>query len=213
MFRYDPRFLDGDEADALFGFCREQEYLEYPFRGRRIRRSPTVEFRLHERVGVYKWGQERAAYGYGTNGLPDILRRAWERIGDPALNHVLVIRYTGGRDHHIPWHSDKTRTMVPGSSIYNLVVCDRPRVFQLARPEHIQKKTDGHGEASVYEFDSPMTHGSMLSLTWEGNQTLRHRVPKNKGWTGERYSIVFRAIREIETVPVVRVRLADIIPV
>jgi hypothetical protein len=54
MFRYDPHFLDEDEADALFGFCRGQEYLDYPFRGKHVKRSPTVEFRLHERVGALR---------------------------------------------------------------------------------------------------------------------------------------------------------------
>jgi hypothetical protein len=90
------------------------------------------------------------------NGLPDVLHRAWEKIGDPTINHMLIIRYSSGTDHHIPWHSDKTRTMVQDSSIYNLVVCDRPRVFQLAEPEHIKNRTDGHGEASVYRFNQPM---------------------------------------------------------
>lgn len=64
------------------------------------------------------------------------------------------------------------------------------RLFQVAKPEFIDKT-----KASVYEFNERMEHGSLFALTADGNKTMKHQVPKEKKWTGCRYSIVLRTIK------------------
>lgn len=89
------------------------------------------------------------------------------------------------------------RDIVAGTAIYDVVVCHEPRRFQLAHPMDIPDTTDGHGTPSRYILDVAMPHGSILQLTAFGNATIRHRVPKEPGWTGTRYSIVMRTVKVV----------------
>jgi hypothetical protein len=200
LFEFDASFLPTDLADELLAFADSQEFIEYPFRGKTLVRSPKVEFRLDDSVGTYRWGQERRSHDWGATAFPDVLLKVRDLIGDPCINHAIIIKYTDGKRHHIPFHSDKqegtdtkgAKDIVGGSNIYNLVVCHQPRVFQLAYATDIE---DGGGEPLVFVMNQPMEHGSMVMLTAEGNRLLKHRVPKEKGWKGVRYSIVMRQIK------------------
>jgi hypothetical protein len=216
LFRFEPDFLGRELADELFALClsllpeggdpvavyEEGKIRAYQYRGKHLVRSPKIEFASCERVAPYRFGQEKAEYDRVVVGLPPTLQRVADMLGDPGVNHAIIICYRDGSQQHIPWHHDKqeglpgagAKDIAAGSAIYNVVVCDRPRVFQLARPEDIEDHADGHGEAHAYQFNAPLPHGSMVALTAEGNRLLKHRVPKEKGWRGLRFSIVFRTM-------------------
>ena len=206
FYTHTPQFLQSDKADELFAYCLNlldpttpgPKILEYPIRGQKLKRSPKHEWKLNQNVGVYWWGQERRAYydeRYVTVGFPPILEWVRTQLGDPGINHCIVIAYTDGVKHHIKWHSDKqegvvgagARDIVAGTNIYNVVVCDNPRRFQLAR---LVGK-----DVQYVVFDQELTHGSLFTLAALGNKTFKHQVPKEKGWTGTRFSLVFRTIK------------------
>ena len=144
-------------------------------------------------MGTYRWGQERRSQSWGEAGFPPLLQKLVDAVGDPDVKHVIVISYTHGEAHHIPWHSDKqegvpgsgAKDIVAGTSIHNFVVCDGPRSFQLAPA----------GDLTQYFFNRPLLHGEMVTLTAKGNRLLKHRVPKEPGWSGNRFSIVLRCVR------------------
>jgi hypothetical protein len=218
LFRFEPKFLNPELADELFAVCvsmlpeggdpvaiyEEGKIRSYQYRGKHLVRSPKVEFALSEGVAPYRFGQERVEYDRVLVGFPPTIQRVAAMLNDTEINHAIIICYQHGTQQHIPWHHDKqeglggagSKDIVAGSSIYNVVVCDRPRIFQLAYPEDIEKRDDGHGDARVYQFNEPLPHGSMIALTANGNRLLKHRVPKEKGWVGMRFSIVFRTMRE-----------------
>lgn len=58
-------------------------------------------------------------------GLPVSLLQ----VGDGAINHVIIIKYSHGVTHYIPWHSDKqqgiksagTHDIQAGTTIYSLL--------------------------------------------------------------------------------------------
>ena len=203
LFSYEKCFLNKDEADELFEWCDKQVLKLYPFRGKSLKRSPKLEWGVDDSVGTYRWGQERSSHDWISFPFPKTLENIRQKLGDPEINHCILIGYKHGTENHIPWHSDKqegttgsgAKDILAGTNIYNVTVCNRTRVFQLAYPENIMESKTGHGEASRYEFNEALEHGSMIMLTAEGNQKLKHRVPKESNWSGHRYSIVFRKIK------------------
>ena len=198
LFRV-SRPLPQESCDELLAWCLTLEFQLYPFRGRFLKRSPKLEWRLAADVGTYRWGQERRSQEWGKVGFPPLLQQLVDAAGDPDVNHVIVISYTDGELHHIPFHSDKqegvpgsgAKDIVAGTLIHNFVVCDSPRVFQLAPT----------GDLTKYFFNRPLLHGEMLTLTAKGNRLLQHRVPKEPGWKGRRFSIVLRRVRTIRPEP------------
>lgn len=104
---YQESFLSKIEADELFQWCSEQKVIEYPFRGKSLKRSPKLEWGLDETIGTYRWGQEKKAYSLVQFPFPPPLEKIRLSLQDPEINHVILIRYDHGKQHHIPWHSDK----------------------------------------------------------------------------------------------------------
>lgn len=203
LFSYEKEFLAAEQADHLFDWCEQQELRKYPFRGKLLKRSPKLEWGTDESVGTYRWGQQKESHDWVGCPFPEPLEQVRQQLGDPDINHVILIGYKDGRENHIPWHSDKqegvecggAHDIVGGTNIYNVVVCDSPRRFHLAFKEDIPESKTGHAEAEQYVFDEPLEHGSMIKLTADGNRFMKHRVPKEKGWKGHRYSMVFRKIK------------------
>lgn len=201
LFAYNSAFLTQGITMALMAFFANITFVAYKLRGKELKARPKVEYFKDDTVGSYRWGQQEDFYRVGATAFPELLQYIADKIGDPGINHAIVTRYTDGRVHHIPWHHDKqegtggagAKDIVAGTKIYNIVVCDSPRRFQLAYPDRIS--TEKHGNASEYVFDDDLVDGSLLTLTAEGNRLLKHRVPKQKGWTGVRYSIVFRTLK------------------
>jgi len=199
LFDFQPAFVqDLEFLEELKNFLDDQEVFVYNHRGKPLKSRPKLEFRLKEDL-FYRWGQHKTDYLLGFNEFPEILIRLKNIIGDESINHIIVTKYTTG-NNHIPWHQDKqegvsgagAKDIVAGTKIYNLIICDNPRRFQLAEPSKIGKK----GECSEFVFDELLDNGSLLTLTAEGNKQLLHRVPKEKHWNGIRYSIVFRTVKE-----------------
>jgi hypothetical protein len=207
-----PGFVKGRELRALLDFCWNLEYKLPPYRGKYLKRSPKATFVLDKSVGVYRFGQEKRSYSDVTIDYPDpIMKLACEiaeQFGETP-NHCIVICYSDGKEHHIPWHSDKqegtqgagAKDICSSTNIYNIIIFEdedgtkENRKFQVAYPEDIEEKPDGHGDARKYVYNKRTPNGDMIVLTAEGNMAMKHRVPKEKGNNVVRYSIVFRTIK------------------
>jgi hypothetical protein len=161
---HQPAFLDKAFADEVLDWAMKQTVQKYPYRGREWKRSPKIEFAKDDTVSTYRFGQETSAYALVQYPFPEIIQRNCDRIGDPNINHVIFTRYDHGKEHHIPWHSDKqvgtssagAKDIRPSTDIWNVVVCKEPRVFQVARAEDIPKSTNGHAEPLKYVFNQPL---------------------------------------------------------
>ena len=197
-FKYYENFLNENESNELLDFCNGLKFVEYPYRGKTLTRSPKIEFKINETIGVYRFGQEKRAYSLVNAYMPSILENVLEKINDTDINYVTIIKYTDGKRHHIPWHSDKqagtisagAKDIVCNTNIYNVnVFKGTNRLFQVAKYENINEKI-----ADVYEFNERMKHGSIFVLSADGNKTMKHQIPKEKKWTGCRYSLVLRSI-------------------
>ena len=207
LFKYTEHFLEKAQADSLFSFCSGLAFTEYPYRGKKLTRSPKAEFRKDGTVGAYRWGQQIESQSWGVTSFPAALQDLYERVGDEKVNHILIIRYTHGTKHHIPYHSDKqegvdgagAKDIKAGTNIYNVVVCDQPRLFELAEASKVDKSTN---EACETVFSCAVPHGSLLMLTADGNKALKHRVRKDRDWQGCRYSIVMRCIKSQAEQPI-----------
>lgn len=194
-WNYNPQFLSRRTADCLLTFCNSLEFHEYPVRGQHLKRSPKVEFSRDGTVGPYRWGQQKEAYDWVHVGFPEILDTVAQQLGDSDVNHCIIIRYSNGRTHHIPWHHDKqegvpgvgAHDIRQGTTIYNVVVCEpwSARTFQLAHPLDLDNPI----------FSQAMPHGSCIEMSADANKELVHRVPKEKKVLGNRYSLVFRSIK------------------
>jgi hypothetical protein len=207
-------FVKGDKLRNLLEFCAEQTYILPPYRGKLLKRSPKATFVSNDQVGVYRFGQEIRSYGNAIVGFPDPLMELAceiaERFGENP-NHCIIVRYSDGKEHHIPWHSDKQEGTIGAgakdicsyTNIYDIVIFEgdentKNRRFQVALTEDIEEKVDGHGLASKCLYDERTPNGDMIVLTFDGNCTTKHRVPKEKGNDVVRYSIVFRTIKTME---------------
>lgn len=199
LYKYDAQFLSEEEGSSLKGlFDRlNDKFITYKIRGKELKARPKIEFSKSSGL-VYRWGQQRDFYDVGFFEFPAEIEALVSKLGDPSVNHVIVTKYTDGLGNHIPFHQDKQEG-VPGAgakdikantNIYNVVVCDNPRVFQLARCEDVVD-----GEATEFVFNEPLIDGSLMTLTAQGNLELKHRVPKEKHWKGTRYSIVLRTLK------------------
>ena len=205
LFVYNKTFLAAEESAALMSLFGDSNFIEYKTRGSFLKARPKTEYRKSEGIN-YRWGQQSDYYNMGTTSFPPIMEQLVEKIGDPSINHIIATRYLIGNEHHIPWHHDKqegapgrgAKDIKADTNIYNVVVCDNPRRFQLAYPDKIFKEGKRKGDAAEYVFDEDLTNGSMMTLTAEGNKTLKHRVPKDKSWRGVRYSIVLRTLKTPE---------------
>ena len=115
----------------------------------------------------------------------------------------------------IPWHSDKQEGTSGGGAkdicayinIYDIIIFEegddesnpaKNRKFQVALSDKIADKVGGHGDASEYLYNKRTPNGDMIVLTYDGNCTMKHRVPKEKGNNVVRYSIVFRTVKTKE---------------
>eukprot|EP01032_Pedospumella_encystans_P029237 gene29237-33020_t len=56
----------------------------------------------------------------------------------------------------------------------------------------------GHGDASEYLYNKRTPNGDMIVMTFDGNCSMKHRVPKEKGNNVVRYSIVIRTVKTKE---------------
>ena len=200
LFVYDENFLSAEETTRIKSIFNDLNFIAYKIRGKELKARPKIEFAKDASGLVYRWGQQADYYDKGFTHFHPLLQALVDKIGDTGINHIIVTKYTNGCVNHIPWHHDKqegvpgagAKDIKAGTKIYNVIVCDSPRRFQLADPDKIDNKTQ---DASEYAFDRDMPDGSLMTLTSEGNMQLKHRVPKDKAWTGLRYSIVLRTLK------------------
>lgn len=105
LFQYDceyfPQFVPQVTADRVLAFCNSLKFHKYPYRGQQLKRSPKVEFKKHPGIGVYRWGQAKSAYDLAVNGFPAELQELVDCIADSRINHIIVIQYSDGKEHHV----------------------------------------------------------------------------------------------------------------
>lgn len=159
-----PGFVKKDDLRELLDFCWDLDYKLPPYRGKYLKRSPKATFVADNSVGIYRFGQEKRSYNDVTIGFPEPLLKLAHDIADrfgELPNHCVVICYSNGKEHHIPWHSDKqegtdgggAKDICANTSIYNAIIFEDEngtkinRKFQVAYPFDIQEKINGHGDA------------------------------------------------------------------
>jgi alkylated DNA repair dioxygenase AlkB len=180
MFEVIENFITEDQANLI----KAVEVREYGFRASKLKRAPKQGFYRGEQV-AYSWGQH-SSETEREEPFPEWMQAIAEKLGEP-VNHAIVIRYSHGTETHAPWHSDKceelgrkTGCMQRGTGFYNISVGD-PRTFQM-------------GDEGNVIWESKLPHCSMLYISAENNARYKHCVPKDKDWSGERWSLIFRTI-------------------
>ena len=68
-----PGFVNNDKLRELLDFCSKQTYILPPYRGKHLKRWPKATFVSTDEVGVYRFGQEKRAYGSAIVGYPEPL--------------------------------------------------------------------------------------------------------------------------------------------
>ena len=90
-FKYYENFLNENESNELLDFCNGLKFVEYPYRGKTLTRSPKIEFKINENIGVYRFGQEKRAYSLVNAYMPSILENVLEKINDTDINYKLYL--------------------------------------------------------------------------------------------------------------------------
>jgi len=173
-FHYMADFLEGSQADDLFGWLQR----EAPWREERIRLYGR-EVRVPRLVSWY--GDAGLSYRYSGNqhvatGWPEpvaVLRRRLAGFAGTSFNFVLLNRYRSGADY-MGWHTDDEAEM--GSQIAS-VSLGATRRFVLE---------NANGGKDTIE----LAHGSLLTMSAK----VRHSLPRTSRQVGERVNLTFRRI-------------------
>jgi len=54
LYDHNETFMTKEFADNLMAFCNGLDFVEYPYRGKKLKRSPKAEFRKNDKVGPYR---------------------------------------------------------------------------------------------------------------------------------------------------------------
>ena len=214
---YIPGFIDGDD-DALFQLVQQESMHHYLFRGQRMVRAPKNEFYYPENEDkTYKWGQQKLMYPGGKEYtgkvmpplMVDMADLIHEQYGE-RVNHAIIIMYDDARRTHAPPHQDK----VPEGTSFFVLSFGVPRRFdvlaQAAVPCYHDKKRGAAGNLlpkcnkdgspktklapAAVVWSKNLAHKSMLVVDSQTNQNYYHAIPKQRGWVGARWSLIFRTI-------------------
>jgi hypothetical protein len=123
--------------------------------------------RIKAFYGSVKKNGDYPIYRYGGKNYPQV--ENWT----PTLKLI---------DDHIGYHSDKTKDMKRGSSVFVLSLGET-RILDIQ-----DKKT----KKKIYSIE--LTHGSLFRLGWEMNELCKHRIRKETKSKGIRLGLTFRSI-------------------
>lgn len=177
---YEPDFLPGADADALFAFLRANA----PFQAE----APVI---FGKAIPVRR---ESCAYGdagtrYRYSGLvrpaalwPAALLPTLERLRvqtKTPFSFVLCNHYPDG-DAGLGWHSDDESDLVRGAAIASISL-------GAVRDFAFRKGASGKTVLTV-----PLAHGSLLVMGGATQQHYQHRIPERRRVTQPRINLTFR---------------------
>jgi len=191
----------------------------YLYRGQRMVRAPKNEFYYPSCENkTYKWGQETKMYPGGDEYTGKPMPRWMVEIADTIrevfnqeVNHAIIIKYDHGTKTHAPPYMDK----VPKGTSFFVFSFGKPRRFDVLATKVAecvveQKKRDLDGEPvarlnndgsvktklvpSNVVWSHELAHNSLLVIDGQTNDNYYHAIPQDKGWSGERWSLIFRVI-------------------
>jgi alkylated DNA repair dioxygenase AlkB len=180
---YDPAFLSGAEADALFALLQASA----PFAAE----SPVIFGKAH-RVARQScaFGDAGVSYRYAgvlreTAPWPEALLALRARLFAllaARFNFVLCNLYPDGQAG-LGWHSDDERDLAPGAPIASLSL-GAARDFYLRR---------GFGDRAVV-VKRALAHGSLLVMAGQTQRFYQHQVPKRARCDTPRINLTFRVM-------------------
>jgi alkylated DNA repair dioxygenase AlkB len=206
-------------SDRYARRVRREAMHHYLYRGKPMKRAPKNEFYYPAcEDKTYKWGQQTTMYpgGEGYTGKPmppwmvkiaDKIRAAYNQ----EINHAIIIKYDSGTKTHAPPHQDK----VPEGTSFFVFSFGKPRRFDVLASKVAERvdatKRDRDGEfikrldtngsiktkmaAANVVWSKELAHNSLLVVDGQTNDNYYHAIPKDKGWSGERWSLIFRVIK------------------
>jgi len=116
-------------------------------------------------------------FGYTFN---EVHQRAESQLSR-RLNGLLLNWYDGTLGHYIGSHRDSPKNLIIVCPIVTISFGEE-RIFRLRR-----WRSPGSPK-----IDLPITHGSVVVVPHETNQTFTHQVPAFRKWRGKRVSVTIR---------------------
>jgi alkylated DNA repair dioxygenase AlkB len=211
-------YLQNYSPECVSKLVKREQMHHYMYRGKGLKRAPKNEFYYpgNEHT-TYKWGQQKTMYpggeAYTGKVMPPWMVCMADHIrhsSDQLVNHAIIIKYDSGTKTHAPPHMDK----VPKDTSFFVFSYGKPRRFDVLDTKLVEsedeKKRDSSGnpvkkhnkDGSVKTKMVPSTvcwskeleHNSLLVIDGQTNDNYYHAIPKDKGWKGERWSLIFRTI-------------------
>ena len=182
-----PQWVEGDN-----------EALHY--RGRELKRGKmwfqSGEPQMEGFVKYYYTGWQRAVLPATSDvaRAPELVPvvekyNTWaSERGNPTANHFIVTHYVDG-EHNIGMHSDKPKSIRPGSLITVIKTGEHGRPFRL---ELLPKEGEKTGAVLM---DRVLPPGTAVIMTLEANLATKHGVPA-VSHAGPSGSVVLRTIDE-----------------
>jgi len=177
-----------------------------------------VAYRWGQQKACYEWGEPMHDWMLE-------LRQVCIKLSDGKSipNHCIIIRYDDGMKTFAPPHHDKqdgngtagARDIVADTSIWSFVFGVTRRFDLLSeddgvyenlskKPSTMEYARNSANEVSHVKWDKTIyklewSHsikpGECFRLDPETNKKYKHAVPKSKEYEGERYSVIFRTIK------------------
>ena len=204
--------------ECVSELVKQEQMHHYLYRGKGMKRAPKNEFYFPGNADkTYKWGQQTKMYPGGENytgkEMPPWMASMANHIRlqtGQFVNHAIIIKYDSGTKTHAPPHMDK----VPKGTSFFVFSFGKPRRFDVLGTKIVEsedeKKRDADGnpikklnkDGSIKTKMAPsnvvwskeLAHNSLLVIDGKTNDNYYHAIPKDKGWDGERWSLIFRTI-------------------
>ncbi|GAB3379105.1 alpha-ketoglutarate-dependent dioxygenase AlkB family protein [Lysobacter fragariae] len=180
---FDPHWLDGAQAQALFAALRAGiawEIHRIRMFGREVD-SPRLSCWIGDADARYRYSGTL----FEPHPWPDALAVLRERLrGELGIdfNSVLANRYRDGRDS-MGWHSDNEPELGPAPVIASISLGATRRFLLRHRTELARR----------LEIELPP--GSLLLMRGATQANYRHALPRTARPVGERINLTFRRIR------------------
>jgi alkylated DNA repair dioxygenase AlkB len=178
---WEPAFCAPGEADRLFGWLR----TAIPWRQETVRGKPLPRLNAWFADAGLRYSYSGVSHA-GTGWMAELndIKRAVEEAAGTTFNSLLLNLYRDGRDS-IGFHTDAEPELGPNPVVATLSF-GSPREFVL---KHKARK-----EVLRYQLG----HGSLLVMGGTSQHHWLHAVPKTERPVGERISLTFRRIVQVE---------------
>jgi alkylated DNA repair dioxygenase AlkB len=183
-----PRWLEADEADALFAELQHTvawETHRIRLFGRELD-SPRLSCWIGDPGAAYTYSRTR----FAPRPWPAALDALRERVGQACavhFNSVLANLYRDGHDA-MGWHSDDEPELGAQPVIASLSLGAERRFRFRRRRGRDEPAHPGD------TFELPLPHGSLLRMAGTTQQRYRHDLPRMRGLDAPRINLTFRCI-------------------